>query len=301
MQDSGALTHSVSIKHDIRMSDMNKALMSISTLALVIATCPALAIDGSVTRASSNAVLAAQGGGGRSGGGFLSGIFGCEADGNKQVGVAVVGGALGGLLGNRIAGSGSRTLGTILGGALGAAAGSAIGCKLQKNDQAKAERAMENAVKTGQNQSWENADSGASGKVEVSQPAVAKAGLTDLKLASNVEPASAYGKLGGRFVATSAANIRSAPGLEGKIIGQLAKDQHVWVPAMVSGTPWYLISDQGIGQGYVSNALLKRETTTATANCKMVKQTVDVPGNGTASETYQACKGTDGQWAMTRV
>jgi hypothetical protein len=53
---------------------------------------------------------------------------------------------VGGVLGNRIAGRGNRTLGTLLGGALGAAGGSALGCKLQKNDQAKAERAMEEAL-----------------------------------------------------------------------------------------------------------------------------------------------------------
>lgn len=279
-----------------------KTGISIATMASVLlATAPAAAIDPSVNRASSTPVMSARdtGDGGRRG--FLSGIFGCSSDGNKQVGVAVVGGVLGGFLGNRIAGRGSRTLGTIIGGALGAAAGSAIGCKLQKNDQAKAERAMEDAVATGKDQSWKSDETGASGTVEVGRTALTGAGLADVKLGKGVEPADSYAKVGGAFVAVSAANVRSAPNLEGAILGKLAQGQRVWVPASVEGAPWFLVSDQGVGQGYVSNALLKRETTATAANCKMVKQTVDVPGNGSASETYQACKGTDGQWALTRV
>ncbi len=280
---------------------MIKALQLATGTALLLATAPAAAIDGSVSRVSTTPVLAAQDSGSRSGSGFLSGIFGCSAEGGKQTGGAVIGGVLGGVLGNRIAGRGSRTLGTIIGGALGAATGSAIGCKLQRNDQAKAERAMETAVQTGQNQSWQSEDTGASGKVVVGNAALAGAGLADLKLANGVDPASGYSKVGGSYVATAAANIRSMPSLDGKIVGKLETGQLVWVPASVQGAPWYLISDQGVGQGYVSNALLRRDSTATASNCRMVKQTVDVPGDGSASETYNACKGSDGRWVMTRV
>ncbi len=268
--------------------------------ALALATAPALAIDANASKSSANStVMAASNNGAASGGKF--GIFGCQSDGNKQVGVAVIGGLLGGFLGNRIAGRGSRTLGTVLGGAMGAAAGSALGCKLQKNDQAKAETAMEEALAKGENQTWQSDETGASGKVEVTDGASA-AGLANLKLASGVDPADGYAKVGKAFVTTSSANVRSAPTLGAKIVGRLPVQTRVWVPASVEGAPWYLISDNGIGQGYVSNALLKPAAVQSAANsCKMVKQTIDVPGSGPASETYQACKGADGGWAMTRV
>ena len=42
-------------------------------------------------------------------------------------------------------------------------------------------------------------------------------------------------------------------------------------------------------------------TQVAANNCKMVTQTVNVPGEGEQSEKLQACKGTDGNWSMTRV
>jgi surface antigen len=284
------------------MNTTYKHALALGTAALLLGGAPARAIDPTQAGAQTQTpVLAAQDSGSRGSGGFLSGIFGCAAEGNKQTIGAIAGGAIGGLLGNRIAGRGSRTLGTIVGGALGAAGGSALGCKLQKNDQAKAEQAMEKAVVTGKDQSWQSAETGASGKVEVGQAALAGAGLADMKLASGVEPASGYSKVGGTFVSTAAANIRSAPGTGSKIVGRLATGQRVWVPASVQGAPWYLVSDQNVGQGYVSNALLKREASATASNCKMVKQTVDVPGSDPASETYQACKGADGQWVMTRV
>jgi surface antigen len=280
-----------------RTSFTTRALGLVAASGLLFAA-PVNALDPNAPKTSNTAMAVSDdGGSGRSG--FLSGIFGCASDGNKQVGVAAVGGVLGGFLGNRIAGRGSRTLGTIIGGALGAAAGSAIGCKLQKNDQAKAEKAMEDAVATGKNQSWENPETGASGQVEVSGGT--GSGIGDLRFAKGVEPAGGYSKVGATYVATAAANVRSRPGTDGAVVSKLTTGQRVWVPASVSGAPWFLISDQGEGQGYVSNALLKREATQTASACKMVKQTVDTPDAGSATETYQACKGKDGNWTMTRV
>jgi len=247
--------------------------------------------------------LAAQDDGERrsGGGGVLGNIFGCQASGSKQEIGAAIGGVAGGLLGNRIAGRNSRTLGTLLGGVLGAAGGSVLGCKLQKNDRAKAERALENAVATNQSQSWENPETGASGRVEVGQSA-SGAALSDIKFANGVEPAEGYDRVNGAFVSTGSANIRSAPGTNAKIIGRLSSGQNVWVPASVSGSPWMLISNAGVGQGYVSSALLKRAAiNTAAAGCKSIRQTVSTASGATESENLQACKGKDGQWVVTRV
>ena len=280
----------------------NGSAALLAASALLLSATAANAIEAGKTVAAQAPVLAAQDSGTRGGGGgFLGNIFGCQANGSKQEIGAVIGGAAGGLLGNRIAGRGSRTLGTVIGGVLGAAGGSVLGCKLQRNDRAKAERALENAVATNKSQSWENPETGASGRVEVGQTA-SGAALSDLKFANGVEPASGYDKVGGAFVSTSSANIRSAPGTDAKIIGKLAAGQNVWVPASVSGSPWMLISSGGVGQGYVSSALLKRAAiNTAAAGCKSIRQTVSTASGATESENLQACKGKDGQWVVTRV
>jgi surface antigen len=232
-------------------------------------------------------------------GGLLGGIFGCSASGNAQTIGTVAGGALGAVLGNRVAGSGSRTLGTVIGGALGAAGGSLVGCKLQQRDRDRAERAAQTALKTGKSQEWKNEETGASGRVDVANPG--GSALGDLTFAEGVEPASGYTKVGNSYTATASANIRSAPGTDGTVLGKLASGQRVWVPAAVKGQPWMLISDAGVGQGYVSAPLLKRATTAAASNCKMVTQSVAVPGETEQAKTYQACKGKDGAWVMTRV
>ncbi len=283
-----------------KVTRFQRALAASSSLALLLGSAPANAIDGSAPSAATP-VLAATSNGDAPRRGFLGGIFGCESSGNKQVVGAVAGGAVGGVLGNVIAGRGSRALGTILGGALGAAAGSAIGCKLQKNDQQRAERAVQDAVATNKSQTWQSDETGASGKVDVSQNSGGSVNLADIKFASSVEPASAYSKVGNVYVATAAANLRSAPATSASSLGKLAVGQQVWVPAQVKGQPWMLVSTGGVAQGYVSSPLLKRSTAVASNGCKTVKNTVSVPGAADESETFQACKGGDGNWVMTRV
>ncbi len=285
---------------------MTKRLFGTTAVAaFLIASAPAYAIDPALASAAGQVLanrtsVGVDDGAPRSGG-LLGSIFGCSASGNSQTIGAVAGGALGGLLGNRIAGSGSRTLGTLLGGALGAAAGSAIGCKLQKNDRMRAERAARDAVANNSSQTWQNEDTGASGRVDVAPGG--SIALGDLKFANGVEPAGGFTKVGDSFLAASAANVRSAPNASGQILGKLATGQRVFVPAQVKGQPWMLVAEGGVGQGYVSAPLLKRATATSAAasNCKIVTQTVSMPNEPEASEKYHACKGTDGQWTMTRV
>lgn len=275
-------------------------------VALVLATAPAVAIDATVKPLAIDAVSQTATDTATSAprkGGLLGSIFGCAASGNKQTIGAAAGAAIGGLAGNRIAGSGSRTIGTILGGALGAAAGSALGCKLQKNEQAKAERATEEALAKNQNQTWKNDETGASGTVEVSSATATGAALANTKFAKGVEPAVGFTKVGAAYTATAAANIRSAPATKGKSLGKLTIGQSVWVPASVKGQPWMLVAQDGIAKGYVSAPLLKRAATNvaSASGCKTVKQTVSTPGSDDQSETLQACKNADGEWVMTQV
>ncbi len=280
---------------------MRKILISAAAVSLLVTGTVANAISATpVAHGETQTMNATDSGGGRKVAG-IGGIFGCSADGNKQTIGAVAGGAIGGLLGNRIAGRGSRTLGTLLGGVLGAAAGSALGCKLQKDDRAKAESALEQAVLTGKGQTWQNDQTGASGRVEVAQNDQG-IDLASLRLASGVEPADGYTKVGGAFVSTANANIRSAPDMNSAVLGRVAAGQRVWVPAAVKDQPWVLVSDQGMARGYVSAGLLRKAVTETAANgCRIVKQTVSQPGSPEETETLQACRGADGEWTMTRV
>jgi surface antigen len=271
-----------------------------SLAALALASAPAHAIDPTITQAAGqvlanrSAPASDTGQQATGGGGLLGNIFGCSEGGNKQIIGAIAGGAVGGLIGSKIKG----TVGTILGGALGAAAGSALGCKLQKNDRMRAERATQAAIASGKSQEWQNTETGASGKVEVANSTGSTLG--DLKFADGVEPASGYTKVAGSYTSSIAANVRSAPNTNGTVLAKLTPGQRVWVPASVTGSPWMLVSDGGVAQGYVSSPLLQKSVAVA-SSCKIVKQNVSVPGEAEQSETYQACKDKSGAWVMTRV
>ena len=236
----------------------------------------------------------------------VGGIFGCSAGGDSQEIGAGVGGLLGGFLGNRIAGRGNRLLGTVLGGALGAAAGSAIGCKLQKDDREKAERAVQDAVLTGRDQTWSNPETGASGTVEVENEGNLSGGgsaLADVQFRDGIDPVDRFRSVNAAYVATANVNIRQAPTTAAPIRGRIASGQRVWIPAQVANQQWYLVSDGGVAQGYVSAPLMKPAVAAQMAanNCRVITQTVNVPGQGEQSEKMQACKGSDGNWSMTRV
>ncbi|HEY1126043.1 MAG TPA: SH3 domain-containing protein [Sphingobium sp.] len=275
---------------------------SLAMIALLAAPVQAQFRESGVTSAAPTNSSSSAATNSGSGGGFLGGILGCSAEGGKQGTGAVIGGVVGAVLGNRIAGRGSRTLGTLLGGALGAAAGSAVGCKLQKNDRDKAERAAQDALETGEAQSWSNADTGASGHVEVTDASVATGpALAGLKFPDGVEPAGNFSKVGDSFTTRSAATLRSGPSTAATVRGTLPAGMRVWVPAQVTSQPWMLVAERGVALGYVSSSLLTRSTTVAASNCKMVTQSVSVPGETEQSESYQACKGSDGAWTMTRV
>ncbi len=275
---------------------MRKMMTGLAMVSLAVAPASAQ------FRESGTAVTAAQpsNDGMNNGGGFLGGILGCSADGNKQGTAAIIGGLAGAFLGNRIAGRGSRTLGTLLGGAVGAAAGSAVGCKLQKNDRDKAEAAAQRALDTGQSQSWRNEETGASGRYDISGTASA-AGIDGLKFADGVDFAGSYERIGNSYTTRANANVRNAPNTSSSVRGTLPAGQTLWVPAQVKNQPWMLISENGVALGYVHSSLLNRATATAASNCKLVTQTVSVPGEAEQAETYQACKGLDGAWTMTRV
>lgn len=126
--------------------------------------------------------------------------------------------------------------------------------------------------------------------------------LANIRLARGVDPADGYTRIGASYVASGTVNIRSAPGTDAQILGKLASGERVWVPAAVEGQSWLLVSDGGVGRGYVSEPLMTRAVPANLASgCKLVRQTVNLPGETAQTETLQACIGSDGQWSMTRV
>ena len=225
--------------------------------------------------------------------GVLGGVFGCDASGSTQRIGAIGGGIVGGLVGSRI----NKTIGTIAGGALGAAAGSWIGCKLQRSSQTRAQRAAERAAATGQGQSWSDPETGASGTSSVL--GTNGTSLSGLRLAKGVTPLSDYMQGGQTATAAKAVIIRSAPSASSTNLGSLRAGEAAIVSATTRDGAWSLVSQNGVGRGYVSSPLL-RSTATASTGCKKVQQTFDVGGR-TETDTMNACPDGSGGWLFSRT
>lgn len=144
-----------------------------------------------------------------------AGVFRCDAPGSKQESGAVIGALLGGLLGNQIA-KNERTAGTVVGAGLGAAAGSYIGCKSQTND----DRGRGVYSRDGQ------------------------------RLANYVLPAR-FDRTNVRMVAVTNVSLRAGPSTSTTRVGSLQRGQAFQAAAYANNGQWVLVSQNGVGIGYV--------------------------------------------------
>ena len=261
----------------------------------------------------------------------LQSIFSCAAEGNKQRGGAAIGAIAGGLLGSQVS-KNERTLGTVIGAAAGAAIGSYVGCRMQTADQQRAYAAANQALTYGRNTSWSNPQTGASGTVNVissdggySQTSSTygqgaytpqPVSLAGLRVARNVQlqtqletaPANVY-------TARSTANLRAGPSTSTAVLGSLRAGEQLDGLARVRGSNWILVGRNGTGIGYVSESVVRpvgpATSTYASAGasasastaglCRVIEQTINVPGSQPTVERYRACQQANGEWNVARA
>ena len=83
-----------------------------------------------------------------------------------------IGGILGGVIGNKLGKDKNKELWTIVGVAAGAFIGNRIGKNLDQKDKEKLAEATIKAAETGENQEWENTESGKVGQAKIVQASV---------------------------------------------------------------------------------------------------------------------------------
>jgi surface antigen len=187
-------------------------------------------------------------------------------------------------------------------------AGNWVGCRMQTSSQQRAQTAFETALNTGQSQSWRDS-TGASGRVDVISTGPASGGgyaeptpYRDLRFNSGVsrvtrplEPAAAT------YVAASRVNLRAAS-TSAPIVGRLEANQPVSAAGQTGG--FVVVHDRGVVRGYVATSVVRPATSGpsyAQANCRTVEQTTTVPGQGTQSARFNACRDSSGQWRVNQV
>lgn len=197
-----------------------------------------------------------------------AGVFGCDAAGGKQEGGAVIGAIIGGVIGNQVA-KGERGAGTVVGAGLGAAIGSSIGCKMQEEDQRRAEAALDKALATGQPARWRNPNSGAYGEIRV------------LPTAGS-----------GFWYAPNTVNVRAAPSTRGRVVGRLAGGETFGGTSYNSG--WLRVDG-----GYVAKSVVRPAP--RQDGCEILEQTAYTKKYGRETERYRACRKPGGAWDVRKI
>jgi surface antigen len=244
------------------------------------------------------------------GGNPLNSIFGCQSGGNKQAGGAILGAIIGGALSNTTSSKRTRGRNTVLGAAAGAAAGSYIGCRMQVGDQQRAEAATQRALNSGENASWSNPETGASGRVTMvsSRPYDAQsalpASMNGVRFAQGVEPQGPYLGASGRYEASNRVNLRANPANDGRVVNQLQPGESFDALARVRGYPsdWLLAGRNGVAIGYVSETVVQPLTRSYSSGngqmCRTFDQTLTTGQGETETNRYTACQTANGEWVV---
>jgi uncharacterized membrane protein YeaQ/YmgE (transglycosylase-associated protein family) len=210
-------------------------------------------------------------------------------------------------------------VGVIAGVSAGAFIAGAMSEKLNKPQKQKMTKSTISAVATGKNQQWKD-KKGVTGSVNVisteekAEPVMVN---VDKKKVEQVPPLDFIGEA---YQLTSNSNIRGGPDTSFKKVGYLRSGTKVNVVGKVKDEPWYFISQDGVGIGFLFAELAKpaaasiidktpepkkndnivQEQVAETRLCRVIEQSVTLADGSTTTETITACKGANG-WEMQKA
>lgn len=221
----------------------------------------------------------------------------------------IIGAGLGALLGSTLGGD-NKVVGTAVGALLGGFLGNEIGGYLDEQDRQQMAAITKSTIETGQANSWTNPDTKVAAKTRVVETTKKTKPVKVKVLKKKVKKVPPLDMLGETFKAKRGSNIRGGPGTDYVVVGKLKSSQVVSVVGQVKGKPWYLISEDGIGSGFVYSSLLvpapedeptdteltyseddvSEEQVASTQTCRKIEQTVSLPDGRTETETLTACQ-----------
>lgn len=200
------------------------------------------------------------------------------------------------------------------GALLGGLIGRGIGQYLDEQDQIRMAKNMQKTLSTGKPQSWSNPETKTSGTAKIIET---KQEFKPVKVAILKEKVSQVPPLeiiGETYKASNKANLRGGPGTDYEIVGALTSGQVTTVVGKVKTKEWYLLSDSGVGSGFVYAPLMKpapgeevpiaedqltdaevvETEIAATRVCRRVEQSITLADGSTKSESIDACQGPNG-------
>lgn len=234
----------------------------------------------------------------------------------ENVGRAV-GAAAGAFLGSKVGHGGGRVAAIAVGTLAGYWIGGEVGRRLSQRDRVGIAQTTQNALDTGQPQTWRNPDTGVYTQVSVREAGPAT-GASSLKPKLAETPALEL--VNEFYVADANVNVRGGPGTEYVTVYRVAQGERVPVVGKVADSEWAMIADQGKGRGFVylplfsrselqppsHNAIREAVMTGQRARtylveeqrCSIITQEVTLPNGATNTHEFKACQQPDGTWVQ---
>jgi uncharacterized protein YgiM (DUF1202 family) len=231
-----------------------------------------------------------------------------------------VGGVVGGLLGSRFGGGKGQIATTAAGALAGFFVGGVLGERLDTSDKEALSRTTATALDTGDVQTWRNPDTGVSSRVSVEDTRVERRPLESEGLRGKLRETPPLEMVNAFYLADKDSNVRGGPGTEYDVMGRVRTGERVAVVGKVKSEDWYLISDDGLGSGFVYAPLLRRDPQQprdasavrvvagqgAAGNsdrvareertCSLVTQQVTLRDGTIETNRLTACRQPDGTW-----
>lgn len=244
-------------------------------------------------------------------------IGGCQTQMTKENIGTAIGGAVGAVLGNKVADD-NKALWTVTAAVAVGYLGRQIGRYLDEQDRARMAQATAQAASTGQSRAWVNPENNTRGQARVVATETKPKPIT-VRLKKKITQVPPLDIIGETYRARSVSNIRGGPGTDYEKLGTLAAAQIVNVVGQVKSKDWYLISQDGIGSGFVHEKLLEpapmlvaqssgesiaggavsEHVIAAERTCRTIEQSISLADGDSHSETIEACQGANG-WEVVK-
>lgn len=248
-------------------------------------------------------------------GSVMFALSGCETTGGRFQSDSfgtLIGAGAGALLGSQIGGGRGRIVAGAAGALVGGLIGREIARHLSQSGQQRMVVANQRALETGQTQVWEDPETGARGETEVSQRSTRQQQVPVSVKRDRVDEIPPIDLIGATYMASSGSNVRGGPGTDYRSVGSLSSGQRVQVVGQVQGSDWYLISEDGAANGFVSTRLLSPVPAEqqapvspaasggdvmlveASQTCNVNTTRVTQPNGEVVEDSIRICQGPDG-------
>jgi len=240
-------------------------------------------------------------------------LTGCKTLDTKEGIGQVAGGALGVIVGSKMDKKDGDKWKVIM-GIGGAYLGGEIGKYLDKEDQKRMAEATRAAANSGQNQRWSNTENKTSGEVRVVSTQTKQEPVKVPVLKDKITQVPPLDIIGDTYKAKGATDLYGGPGEDYVAVGKLSSGELVNVVGKVKTKEWYLISQDGIGNGFAAaslfepsteslpppsnttadNSQVTEKTVASSKTCRTIEQKVSLANGSQQSETINVCKGANG-------